>query len=55
MVRRNHEDRAHCAAGRSDLEELVVVHSGQDSFPLGPKIRAVAAGRLTQDLEPLGG
>lgn len=36
-----------------DLDQLCVVHAGRDSFPLGPKIRAVAAARLTEDLEPL--
>lgn len=36
-----------------DLEQLTVVHAGRESFPLGPKIRALAASRLTEDLEPL--
>jgi hypothetical protein len=36
----------------SDLElgELVVVHAGEESFPLAPRIRAVAAHRLVDDL-----
>ncbi len=36
-----------------DLESLFVVHAGRESFSLGPKIRAVSASRLTEDLEPL--
>ena len=39
-------------AAMSDLElgELVVVHAGEESFPLAPRIRAVAAHRLVDDL-----
>jgi len=35
------------------LEQLFVLHAGRESFPLGPKLRAIAAARLTEDLEPL--
>ncbi|MDP1829022.1 MAG: ATP-binding protein [Archangium sp.] len=36
-----------------DPEQLFVVHAGRESFSLGPKIRAVAASRLAEELEPL--
>lgn len=36
-----------------DLETLFVVHAGDESFSLGPKIRALSAARLTEDLAPL--
>jgi len=36
-----------------ELEELVIVHAGQRSFPLADGVRAVAAGRLLEDLRPL--
>ena len=32
------------------LAEVVVIHAGRDSFPLGAKVRAVAAARLDKDL-----
>jgi hypothetical protein len=35
------------------LQRLDVVHAGETSFPLAPKIRAVALGRLLLDLAPL--
>jgi predicted AAA+ superfamily ATPase len=35
------------------LDELVVVHAGADSYPLGEGIRAVALPRVLQDLQPL--
>jgi hypothetical protein len=35
------------------LQRLDVVHAGETSFPLAPKIRAVALGRLLKDLAPL--
>ncbi|MCK6528433.1 ATP-binding protein [Myxococcota bacterium] len=35
------------------LERLDVVHAGPDTFPLAPKVRAVAMARLLQDLDPL--
>jgi predicted AAA+ superfamily ATPase len=35
------------------LDELVVVHAGEDTYPLGDGIRAVALPRVLQDLRPL--
>lgn len=35
------------------LDRLVVVHAGNDSFPMGEGIQAVAAKRLLGDVEPL--
>jgi predicted AAA+ superfamily ATPase len=35
------------------LDELVVVHAGANSYPLGEGIRAVALPRVLQDLQPL--
>jgi hypothetical protein len=35
------------------LRELSVVHAGERTFPLGPKIKAVAFARLLDDLEVL--
>jgi uncharacterized protein len=35
------------------LDELVVVHAGEDSYPLGAGIRAVALPRVLQDVRPL--
>jgi predicted AAA+ superfamily ATPase len=35
------------------LDHLDVVHAGQDTFPLGERIRAVAARRLIEDVQPL--
>lgn len=35
------------------LAELVVVHAGGTSFPLGPRVRAVAFSRLRQDVRRL--
>jgi predicted AAA+ superfamily ATPase len=32
-----------------DLEELVVIHAGSESYPLAPRIRAVGLGRLRED------
>lgn len=37
-----------------DLVELIVVHAGGESYPLAPRIRAVALKRLREDLPPLG-
>lgn len=31
------------------LSEVVVVHAGQESYPLGAKVRGVAAARLDTD------
>jgi len=36
------------------LTSLDVVHAGKDTFPLATQVRAVAAGRLLQDIAPLG-
>jgi hypothetical protein len=35
------------------LPHLDVVHAGDVSFPLGPRIRALALRRLLTDLSPL--
>ena len=32
-----------------DLQEVIVVHAGKDSYPLGSRIRAVAGSRLDRD------
>jgi len=37
-----------------NLEELVVIHAGAESYPLAPRIRAVALTRLQEDVPPLG-
>ena len=34
------------------LAEVIVVHAGQESYPLGANVRAVAATRLDEDLAP---
>jgi predicted AAA+ superfamily ATPase len=44
----------HAAVDSLGLERLDVVHAGEHTFPLRDRIRAVAFGRLEQDLEPLG-
>ena len=36
-----------------DLERLDVIHAGERTFPLAPKVRAVAAGELLDKIEPL--
>lgn len=36
-----------------EIEELVVVHAGGESYPLAPGIRAVALERLREDVAPL--
>lgn len=36
------------------LEELVVIHAGAESYPLTPRIRAVALARLREDVPTLG-
>ena len=43
----------HQARDALRLEELVVVHAGEESFPLAAGMRAVALGRILRDLEPL--
>jgi uncharacterized protein len=35
------------------LDRLDVIHAGEHTFPLGERVRAVALGRLYEDLEPL--
>jgi hypothetical protein len=35
------------------LDRLDVVHAGESTFPLAENVRAVAAGRLLQDLPSL--
>ncbi len=42
----------HSACESLRLDEIVVVHAGSDSYPLSPKIRAVALERLHLDVEP---
>ena len=37
-----------------DLEELVVVHAGAESYPLASRIRAVALIHLREEVAPLG-
>jgi predicted AAA+ superfamily ATPase len=43
----------HSAYENLKLKEIVVIHAGSDSYPLTPKIRAVALKRLHEDVEPL--
>src|SRR5690242_6143891 len=35
------------------LDRLDVIHAGEHTFPLAERVRAVALGRLYEDLEPL--
>jgi hypothetical protein len=35
------------------LDRLVVVHAGAESYPLGPRVRAVAFRSLADELAPL--
>ncbi len=35
------------------LDRLDVVHAGEATFPLGPRVRALALSRLLEDLDPL--
>ncbi len=35
------------------LDELVVIHAGTESYPLAPRVRAVAMARMQEDLPPL--
>jgi predicted AAA+ superfamily ATPase len=37
-----------------ELDELTVLHAGTESYPLAPRIRAVALSRLREDVPPLG-
>ena len=43
----------HVALTDLKLERLDVLHAGEHTFPLAPRIRAVAARRLLQDIRPL--
>jgi len=43
----------HSALENLGLEELVVTHADAESYPLAPRIRAVALARLWEDLQPL--
>jgi hypothetical protein len=43
----------HTALADLRLERLDVVHAGDQTFPLAAHVRAVALGRLLDDLEPL--
>jgi uncharacterized protein len=43
----------HVALADLKLERLDVVHAGENTFPLAPKIRAVAARRLLEDVSAL--
>ena len=41
----------HVALEDLSLSSLDVIHAGKDTFPLAPKVRAIAARRLLDDLE----
>ena len=43
----------HVALADLRLERLDVIHAGESTFPLAPKIRAVAARHILTDLSPL--
>lgn len=43
----------HVALEDLRLSRVDVIHAGSNSFPLHPKIRAIALGRLLEDLKPL--
>ena len=43
----------HSALGTLGLERLDVVHAGDQTFPLGDSLRAMALARVLSDLEPL--
>jgi predicted AAA+ superfamily ATPase len=43
----------HVALADLKLDRLDVLHAGENTFPLAPKIRAVAAHRVLQDVAPL--
>ena len=36
------------------LDELVVLHGGKECWPMADRVRAVAAGSLVAELDPLG-
>jgi len=43
----------HIALEDLKLESLDVIHAGRDSWPMAPKVRAVALSRLLEDVKPL--
>lgn len=43
----------HVALGDLKVDHLDVVHAGLDTYPLAPKIRAVASRRILDDIAPL--
>jgi len=43
----------HAAIEHLELESLDVFHAGQQTFPMGERIRAVALERILEDLQPL--
>lgn len=43
----------HIAMQDLRLDELVVVHGGKECWKIGPRMRAVAAGRLLDEISPL--
>ena len=43
----------HSALADLKLERLDVVHAGVHTFPLASQVRALALGRILEDLEPL--
>jgi predicted AAA+ superfamily ATPase len=43
----------HAARESLRLDRLDLIHAGEHTFPLAPNIRAVAAARLLEDIEPL--
>ena len=40
----------HSALADLALTTLTVIHAGSDTFPLAPRVRAVAARRILEDL-----
>lgn len=44
----------HAAMTSLALHRLEVIHAGDHTFPLAPKVRAVAASRLLLDISPIG-
>jgi len=43
----------HVALEDLRLDRLDVVHLGEDTYPLAPRVRALSLRRLIEDLEPL--
>jgi hypothetical protein len=44
----------HVALADLRLQRLDVGHAGDSTFPMAPRIRALALSRLLKDLKPLG-